>query len=98
MFPNQLFGHRICACQADWIVVLTNTGSYANLTFTSDGEGLGLKRSRRGVHPVEAVRVGEFDAMMSALDGMRRMEVRARLILGLMYYAGLRRDVVRAAS
>lgn len=52
------------------------------------------RRNHAKSSPVEVVRPEEFEAMIAALDTMRPSDVRARLMLALMYYAGLRRSEV----
>lgn len=41
--------------------------------------------------PLEVVSAGEFEQLQDALSGSNQHDTRARLILALMYYAGLRR-------
>lgn len=75
---------------------LTNTGSYANLTYArGDSEDSPKVQIHRKTSPVEVVRQDEFDRMLECFPSSeRRLDVRARLILALMYYAGLRRSEV----
>ncbi len=109
-FQSRIIGYCEIAYQAphpnlqrygkEGSTILTNTGQFGTFDFaikTSETieADMPFRRKRRQARaPIEIVRPDEFDALLTAFAHNRRSDIRGRLILALMYYAGLRRSEV----
>lgn len=70
---------------------MTETKLFGSVVYAAPAKDDAMPYRRKHASPVEVVRDTEFQAMLDVMGGDRRLEVRARLMLALMYYAGLRR-------
>lgn len=70
------------------------TGDYSHLTF-STGDATTSSVQGNPSNPPEPIRPGEYELLLSGTSGKSLSHTRARLIIGLMYLAGLRAGEVR---